>query len=138
MRQSSLPQLLRDQSVPNGVALLINRRHCGRLVYVIDLASINATVVSSTVIKGRVRSEWSRSVRTPIQHDFETFSETFSLYRPDAINYTFLFVKHKSVPRSRVYSKDSRYGNFFRKTPNFFQLSITYFQTNTLNGTIKR
>jgi hypothetical protein len=49
----------------------IKRRHCGRLVYVIDLASINATVVSSTVIKGRVRSEWRRAVRTPIQHDFE-------------------------------------------------------------------
>ena len=36
-------------NLPNPL-VLIKRRHCGRLVYVIDLASINATVVSSTVI----------------------------------------------------------------------------------------
>jgi hypothetical protein len=32
------------------VSSAVKRRHCGRLVYIIDLASANVTVVSSTVI----------------------------------------------------------------------------------------
>ena len=41
-------------------------------MYVIDLASVNATVVSSTVIEGPVRFEWSRAVRSPIPLNFES------------------------------------------------------------------